>query len=132
MIGLIVLYAGLNYNNSINTTVSMMNRFVDGEPKRNPNKIEDYKLRPEFNIDGLYRVIIQNSVIVHSPENLRNNIIDEYAIKILKRNNEKGIIDNYIFKNLYGLDDLEVRIENYNNVTKNEIINFAKKIKINT
>ena len=87
MIGLIVLYAGLNYNNSINTTVSMMSRFVDGEPKRNPNKIEDYKLKPEFNIDGLYRVIIQNSVIVHSPENLRNNIIDEYAIKILKRNN---------------------------------------------
>ena len=97
MIGLIVLYAGLNYNNSINTTVSMMSRFVDGEPKRNLNKIEDYKLRPEFNIDGLYRVIIQNSVIVHSPENLRNNIIDEYAIKILKRNNEKGIIDNYIY-----------------------------------
>ena len=83
MIGLIVLYAGLNYNNSINTTVSMMSRFVDGEPKRNPNKIEDYNLKPEFNIDGLYRVIIQNSVIVHSPENLRNNIIDEYAIKIL-------------------------------------------------
>lgn len=97
MIGLIVLYAGLNYNNSINTTVSMMNRFVDGEPKRNPTKIDDYKLKPEFNIDGLYRVIIQNSVIVHNPENLRNNIIDEYAIKILKRNNEKGIIDNYIY-----------------------------------
>jgi len=97
MIGLIVLYAGLNYNNSINTTVSMMSRFVDGEPKRNPNKIEDYKLEPEFNIDGLYRVIVQNSVIIHSPENLRNNIIDEYAIKILKRNNEKGIIDNYIY-----------------------------------
>lgn len=97
MIGLIVLYAGLNYNNSINTTVSMMSRFVDGEPKRNPNKIEDYNLKPEFNIDGLYRVIIQNSVIVHSPENLRNNIIDEYAIKILKRNNEKGIINNYIY-----------------------------------
>ena len=97
MIGLIVLYAGLNYNNSINTTVSMMSRFVDREPKRNPNKIEEYKLKPEFNIDGLYRVIIQNSIIVHSPENLRNNIIDEYAIKILKRNNKKGIIDNYIY-----------------------------------
>lgn len=97
MIGVIVLYASLNYNNSINTTVSMMNRFVDGESKRNLNKIEDYKLKPEFNIDGVYRVVIQNSIIVHSPENLRNNIIDEYAIKILKRNNEKGIIDNYIY-----------------------------------
>ena len=35
MIGLIVLYAGLNYNNSINTTVSMMNRFLDGRFKEN-------------------------------------------------------------------------------------------------
>ena len=75
----------------------MINRFVDGEPKRNPNKIEDYKLKPEFNIDGLYRVIIQNSVIINGSENLTNNEIDEYVLKILKRNNEKGIIDNYIY-----------------------------------
>ena len=97
MIGLIILYAFLNYNNILNTTVSMINRFVDGEPKRNPNKIEDYKLKPEFNIDGLYRVIIQNSVIINGSENLTNNEIDEYVLKILKRNNEKGIIDNYIY-----------------------------------
>ena len=42
------------------------------------------------------------------------------------------IIDNYVFKNLYGLEDLNVRIEKYQKVTKEEIINFAKKIKINT
>ena len=42
------------------------------------------------------------------------------------------IIDNYIFKNLYGLDDLEVRIKKYNSITKKEIVDFAKKIKINT
>ena len=97
MLGLIILYASLNYNNTLNTTVSMINRFVDGEPKRNPNKIEDYKLKPEINIDGLYRVIVQDSIIIHRPENLRNNEIDEYALKILKRNNEKGIIGNYIY-----------------------------------
>ena len=42
------------------------------------------------------------------------------------------IIDNYLFKNLYGLEDLEVRIEKYKNIKKEEIIEFAKKIKINT
>ena len=42
------------------------------------------------------------------------------------------IVDNYVFKNLYGLDDLNTRIEKYKNVTKKEIINFAKKIRINT
>lgn len=97
MIGVIILYAALNYNNTLNTTISMMNRFVNGEPNRNNNKIDDYKLKPEFNIDGLYRVIIQNSVIIHDPESLKNNEIDEFALKILKRNNEKGIIDNYIY-----------------------------------
>ena len=42
------------------------------------------------------------------------------------------IIDNYLFKNLYDLEDLEVRIEKYKKITKEEIMNFAKKIKINT
>ena len=42
------------------------------------------------------------------------------------------IIDNYLFKNLYGLDELEIRKERYKNVTKEDIIKFAKKIKINT
>ena len=46
--------------------------------------------------------------------------------------NPGRIIDNYIFKNLYGLDDIEVRIGNYNKVTKEDIINFSKKVKMNT
>lgn len=98
IVGLIILYDSLNYNNAINTTISMMNRFVDGTPKISYNKIEDYKLRPDFNIDGVYRVIIQNSVIIHSPEFLRNKEIDEHVSKILKRNNPKGIVDNYIYE----------------------------------
>lgn len=108
MIGIIILYASLNYNNTLNATISMMNRFVDAGPKRNPNIIEDYKLGPEFNVNGVYRVIIQDSVIIHGPDNLRNNKIDEYALKILKRNNEKGIIENYIY--------------NVNNINKNTTV----------
>jgi len=42
------------------------------------------------------------------------------------------IIDNYLYKNLYGLDDLEIRIKNYNSITKKEIVDFAKKVKLNT
>jgi len=98
IVGLIILYASLNYNNAINTTISMMNRFVDGTPKISYNKIEDYKLRSDFNIDGVYRIIIQNSAIIHSPEFLRNKEIDEHVSKILKRNNSKGIVDDYIYE----------------------------------
>ena len=42
------------------------------------------------------------------------------------------IIDNYVFKNLYGLEELNKRIEQFNKVTKEEIIKFAKKVSINT
>ena len=46
--------------------------------------------------------------------------------------NPGRIIDNYVFKNLYNLEDLEVRINNYNKVTKQDIIDFSKKVIINT
>lgn len=42
------------------------------------------------------------------------------------------IIDNYLYKNLYELDDIEIRIKNYNKITKKEIVDFAKKVKLNT
>lgn len=97
ILGIIILSTFLNYNNTINTTVSMMNRVIDEDPKRNSTKVEDYKKMPELNIDGLYRIIIQNSVIIHNDDAFQNTTMDEYASKILKRNSEKGIIDNYIY-----------------------------------
>ncbi|MBQ2836416.1 MAG: GHKL domain-containing protein [Clostridia bacterium] len=97
MLGIIILFTSLNYNNTINTTVSMMNRFVDGTPKKIYNRLEDYKIRPEFKIDGLHRVFIQNSVIVQSSDNSDNNTVNEHALQIYKRNNEKGIIGKYIY-----------------------------------
>ena len=97
MLGIIILFTSLNYNNTINTTVSMMNRFVDGTPKKIYNRLEDYKIRPEFKIDGLHRVFIQNSVIVQSSDNSDNNTVNEHAVQIYKRNNEKGIIGKYIY-----------------------------------
>ena len=46
--------------------------------------------------------------------------------------NPGRIIDNYIFKNLFGLDSIEIRIKNYHKVSKSDIISFAKKVKLNT
>ena len=42
------------------------------------------------------------------------------------------IIDNYVFENLFGLEKIDVRINKYNNVTKEDIVEFAKKVKLNT
>lgn len=96
ILGIIILFAFLNYNNAINTTTFMIDRFMGEEPKRNPNdRVEDYKTKPEINIDGLYTVLIENSVIVQSSN---DNTVNEYALKISKKNSEKGIIGKYIYK----------------------------------
>lgn len=62
-------------------------------------------------------------------ENAKKSIISTLNMSF---DNPGRIIDNYVFKNLYGLDDLEVRINNYNKITKEEIIEFSKKISLNT
>lgn len=98
MLGIIILYAYLNYTNTITTTVSMMNRFIEPEPRRNHNEIEDFKIKPEMNIDGLYRIIIQNSTIIHSSGNLGTVETNILSNEILKKNSEKGIINDYIYE----------------------------------
>ncbi|WP_289466342.1 hypothetical protein, partial [Klebsiella pneumoniae] len=52
----------------------------------------------EMNIDGLYRIIIQNSTIVHSSGNLGTVETNILSNAILKKNNEKGIINDYIYE----------------------------------
>ena len=43
-----------------------------------------------------------------------------------------GIVNNYLFNNIDNLDLFEKRIKGFESVTKEEIINVAKKIKLNT
>lgn len=42
------------------------------------------------------------------------------------------IVDNIFFQNITSLDPIEIRYEKYKSVTKKDIINFAKKVSINT
>ena len=46
--------------------------------------------------------------------------------------NPGRIVDNYLFQNIADLEPLEIRKEKYKQVNKKDIINLAKKIKINT
>lgn len=99
ILGTIILFAIFNYNNTINATTFMMDRFIVEEPKKNiTDKIEDYKVKPEIDIDGLYNVLIKDSIIVQNSNTLNNQEINEYALKVSKNNNEKGIIGKYIYK----------------------------------
>lgn len=99
ILGIIVLFSVLNYNNTINTTNFMMDRFIGEEPKRNLDvRTEDYKIKPNIDIDGVYNVLIENSIIVQSEDTQNDKILNEYALKIAKKNTEKGIIGKYVYK----------------------------------
>ncbi len=98
ILGIILLFAFFNYNNTINTATSMIERFVGGEQKRSPNgRTEDYKIKQEISIEGLYNVVIEDFSVVQS-SNTSDKIINDYALKIAKKNKSKGIIGKYIYK----------------------------------
>ena len=98
IIGIIIIYTSLNYNNIINTTTSMMERVAGWENKKLPNdRFEDYKLKLEFNIDGFYTVLVKDSVIINMQNNGGNIQINESVVKILEKGKEKGIVDTYIY-----------------------------------
>lgn len=99
ILGTIMIFAVLNYNNTINTANFMMDRFMGEEPKKNPEgRIEDYKIKPENTIDGVYNFLIQDSVIVQSSATSNDKTINEYATKVARKKTEKGIIGKYIYK----------------------------------
>mgnify|MGYP004500035569 CR=1 FL=1 len=73
IIGIITLFAILNYRNTINTATTMMDRFSNRD---NKGKIEDTPneiIKP--NIDGVYKVLIENE--------------NEEAISHLRKINER-------------------------------------------
>ena len=99
ILGIIILFAFLNYNNIITTTTLMMDRFIDGEPKKNPNnRLEDYKIKSEIDVEGLYNFLIEDSIIIQSSNTVEDKVLNEYILKIAKKNNEKGIVGKYIYK----------------------------------
>lgn len=99
ILGTIILFAVLNYSNTINTATFMMDRFMGEELKKNPEgRSDDYKIKPETMIDGVYNFLIQDSIIVQSSALSNDKTINEYALKIAKKNTEKGIIGKYIYK----------------------------------
>lgn len=99
ILGTIIIFAILNYSNTINAAIFMMDRFMGEESKKNQDgRADDYKIKPETTIDGVYNFLVQDSIIVQSLNSSNDKAINEYALKIAKKNTEKGIIGKYIYK----------------------------------
>ena len=99
ILGVIILFAFLNYNNTINATTNMLDRLIEGQPRKSPNdRLETDKIKPEIDIDGLYNIIIEDNIIIQTSNSENDKTINEYALKIAKKGKEKGIIGKYIYK----------------------------------
>ncbi|MGN1270066.1 MAG: sensor histidine kinase [Clostridia bacterium] len=104
IIGIIILFAVLNYTNTINSRVSMMNRFSQqGEIRKNPNEKlpvqnGEGNINSNIEIEGLYNVVIEDSQVIQISNTAQDKEIIEYALKVSKQDKESGIIGDYIYK----------------------------------
>ena len=86
-------YSYLNYKNTINATTFVIESFESGLNNKN---VEE-KTNDIFNIDGIYRIYI-NNIKDFNNMNMQNNILEEYSAKIINKEKNSGIIGKYIYK----------------------------------
>ena len=72
---------------------------------------------------------MRTSITEEEVDKARQAIVN--AIKV-SLDSEHQIISNYFFNEIADLDLVDKRLEEYSKVTKEDVINMAKKIKINT
>lgn len=102
LFGTILIFAYLNHNNTITAATSMLDRFGDFQKGENrPNEREE--INKEFNnqnfsidLSNTYSYMIEDGKIIDSTE--KNEEIENLAQKAYKKNNDKGIIGNYVYK----------------------------------
>ena len=99
VLGIIIIFAILNYKNTINTASFMMDRFANADMKKNINeKPENDRIKTDINIEGLYYIQIEDSKVIANSDIMHNKTIEEYAIKASQKKSENGIIGKYIYK----------------------------------
>lgn len=89
---------------------------------------ENYNLAVKL-IKKALKEMQQGKFLEDAIDNAKNMIMSSLSYN---QDNPGSIVDNYLFQNIAELDPIEVRKEKYKTVSKNDIVNLAKKIKINT
>lgn len=100
ILGIIILFTFFNYTNTIRTSTSMLDRFINFEPRNTMEEREntDNKMNFDVNFDGVYIFRIENSKILDGSDKTDDEKIKQYAIKISNGKSENGIIGDYIYK----------------------------------
>lgn len=69
---------------------------------------------------------------IFSDEDLNNAIQTIISAIEVSEDSNTGIINNYYAQSLVNADNLDIKIKKYSNITKEEVVNIAKKIKMDT
>ena len=101
ILGVIILFAILNYHNTIDTAVMMINRMTDMGDNREFNRTpEQETMENKRYIEGIYHIKIKNNMVTNMQygEDV-DETIKQYALDISKKNNKNtsGIIGRYIY-----------------------------------
>ena len=112
VLGVIILFAVLNYHNTIKTAEMMMNRMTEIGFVREFDKLPEQEeindkpprqnvIENRQNIEGIYHITIKDNSVDDSMNNEDDvdETIKEYALQLSERNNkeESGIIDKYVY-----------------------------------
>ena len=98
LIGLIVIFTGFSYKNTIESSTIFMDRLRGKESGPREFNEPNADVNPFIaNIDGLYRVEIYNGKIINTSSDLSDEV-KEYAEKIASKNQEEGYVGNYIYR----------------------------------
>lgn len=102
ILGIIILFAGFSYKNTITSSTMFMDRIEEREDIKNDKPKEPNSLRIDtdpfmINVDGVYKIEINNNSVIKESNNVTNEIKD-YAFKLVSSNLEEGYIGNYIYK----------------------------------
>ena len=94
ILGIIILFAGFSYKNTITSSTMFMDRIEGREDIKNDKPKEPNSLRIDtdpfmINVDGVYKIEINNNSVIKESNNVTNEIKD-YAFKLVSSNSEEG------------------------------------------
>ena len=127
VLGVLIAFAVVSYKNTITSSTMFMDRIEGREEEKNEKPKEFNELRTKndpfsINIEGVYKVEVDNNRIVRESNDV-NNEIRNIAIQVSNNNSEEGYIENYIYKvRKFGNQKEITLMENENTIRRLKII----------
>ena len=118
IIGLIILFIGFSYRNTITSSAMIMDRLEGRMEIREDREKEFDEFINEKHIDGVYKIEVNNNSIISKNDDVTDKM-KEYAVEVSNRKFDEGYIGNYIYKiRKIGMNGKEVTLIESENTIK--------------